>query len=221
MPQEVTATLAAFAATLEASDIPGGVRALCKDLLLDTLACAVAGHAGDEIEQVAALAAALAPPGDSSVIGGGRSSLAGATLLNAYLVTATAMGDVHRATMTHVGPAVIPPALAIAERDAQSGGALLEAIAAGAEITLRIAVALDYVAFRAKGWHTPGVVGPFGAAAAAGRLIGLDAETMAGAFGLAGSQAAGTFAAMGTSAFKFHQWRRSWPSRNFSLRVIF
>jgi 2-methylcitrate dehydratase PrpD len=117
------------------------------------------------------------------------------------------MGDVHRATMTHVGPVVIPPALAIAERDARSGVALLEAIAAGAEIMLRIAVALDYDAFRAKGWHTPGVVGPFGGAAAAGRLIGLDAETMARAFGLAGSQAAGTFAAMGTSAFKFHQCR--------------
>src|ERR1700733_10479552 len=115
MPQEVTAALAA----LQARDIPGEVCALCKDLLLDTLACAVAGHAGDEIAQVTALAAALAPRGDSSIIGSGRSSLAGATLLNAYLVTATAMGDVHRATMTHVGPVVIPPALAIAERDAR------------------------------------------------------------------------------------------------------
>jgi 2-methylcitrate dehydratase PrpD len=51
------------------------------------------------------------------------------------------------------------------------------------------------------------VIGPFGAAATVGRLRGFDAETMAKAFGLAGSQAAGTFAAWGTPTVKFHQCR--------------
>jgi 2-methylcitrate dehydratase PrpD len=51
------------------------------------------------------------------------------------------------------------------------------------------------------------VFGPFGAAAAVGRLRGFDADTMAKAFGLAGSQAAGTFAAWGTPTVKFHQCR--------------
>jgi 2-methylcitrate dehydratase PrpD len=51
------------------------------------------------------------------------------------------------------------------------------------------------------------VLGPFGAAAAVGRLRGFDADTMAKAFGLAGSQAAGTFAAWGTPTVKFHQCR--------------
>ncbi|MGH8621664.1 MAG: MmgE/PrpD family protein, partial [Burkholderiales bacterium] len=59
----------------------------------------------------------------------------------------------------------------------------------------------------AKGWHGPGVLGPFGAAAAVGRLLGFDEETMARAFGLAGSQSAGTFAAWGTPTVKFHQCR--------------
>ena len=58
-----------------------------------------------------------------------------------------------------------------------------------------------------RGWHGPGVLGPFGAAAAVGRLRGFDADTMARAFGLAGSQAAGTFAAWGTPTVKFHQCR--------------
>ncbi len=61
--------------------------------------------------------------------------------------------------------------------------------------------------FRARGWHGPGVFGPFGSAAAVGRLRGFDAETMARAFGLAGSQSAGTFAAWGTPTVKFHQCR--------------
>jgi 2-methylcitrate dehydratase PrpD len=60
---------------------------------------------------------------------------------------------------------------------------------------------------RGRGWHGPGVLGPFGAAAAVGRLRGFDADVMAKAFGLAGSQAAGTFAAWGTPTVKFHQCR--------------
>jgi 2-methylcitrate dehydratase PrpD len=70
-----------------------------------------------------------------------------------------------------------------------------------------VGVGIDYPAFRARGWHGPGVFGPFGAAAAVGRLRRFDTETMARAFGLAGSQSAGTFAAWGTPTVKFHQCR--------------
>ena len=150
---------------------------------------------------------ALAQSRESSVIGGEPLSLAGATLLNAYLVTAVTMCDVHRATLTHVTPEVVPPALAIAERDGLSGRELLTALAAGCEVTTRIGLGLDYPKFRARGWHGPGIIGPFGAAAAVGSLLDFDADTMARAFGLAGSQAAGTFAAWGTPTVKFHQCR--------------
>src|SRR5579862_5967371 len=189
---EVTQTLAKFAATLRYEDIPQRARDHCKNLLLDALACAFAGRCGEETGQVAAFAAALAQGSESSVIGGDHLSLAGATLLNAYLVTAVTMCDVHRATLTHVTPEVIPPALAIAERDGLSGCELLTAIAAGCEVTTRVGLGLDYPRFRARGWHGPGIIGPFGAAAAIGSLLGFDAGTMARAFGLAGSQAAGT-----------------------------
>jgi 2-methylcitrate dehydratase PrpD len=117
------------------------------------------------------------------------------------------MCDVHRPTMTHITPEVIPPALLIAERDALSGGDLLAAIAAGSEVITRIGISLDPAVFRVKGWHGPGVLGPFGAAAAVGRLLRFDSDCMARAFGLAGSQAAGTFAAWGTPTVKFHQCR--------------
>jgi 2-methylcitrate dehydratase PrpD len=207
MEREATTTLARFAATLEYDDIPERTRTSCKSLLLDALACALAGHRGDETHQVAALAGALAQSSESTVIGGTRLSLAGATLLNGYLTTAVTMCDVHRPTATHVTPGVIPPALAVAERDGRSGRDLLVAIAAGCETTTRVGVGLDYPAFRDRGWHGPGVIGPFGAGAAVGRLRGFDADTMAAAFGLAGSQAAGTYAAWGTPTVKFHQCR--------------
>src|SRR5208282_5084724 len=142
MAQEVTQTLAEFAATLSYEALRDGAREHCKNLILDALACAVAGHQGEETGQVAALASALAQGSESSVIGGGHLSLAGATLLNGFLVTAVTMCDVHRATMTHVTPEIVPPALAIAERDGASGRALLVAIAAGCEVTTRIGLGL-------------------------------------------------------------------------------
>ena len=207
MASNVTEVLAQFAATLTYDTIPDRVREYCKNLLLDTLACALAGHLGEETHQVAALAAGLAESRESSIIGGDRLSLAGATLLNGYLVTAVTMCDVHRPTLTHVTPEVVPPALAVAERDSRPGRDLLVALAVGLEVTTRVGLGLDYQAFRGRGFHGPGVIGPFGAAAAVGRLLGFDADTMAAAFGLAGSQAAGTFAAWGTPTVKFHQCR--------------
>src|SRR5437764_279010 len=159
MSANVTEALASFAASLQYENVPERVREHCKNLLLDALACAVAGHRGEETQQVAALASALAQSNESTVIGGEALSLAGATILNGYLVTAVTMCDVHRPTLTHVTPEVMPPALAIAERDGASGRDLLVAIAAGCEVTTRIGIGLDYPVFRAKGWHGPGVLG--------------------------------------------------------------
>lgn len=207
MAGEATQVLANFAASLKYDAVPERVREQAKNLLLDTLACAIAGGQGEETGQIAALAAALAQSHESSVIGGDRMSLAGATMLNGFLVTAVTMCDAHTSTMTHITPEVMPPALAIAERDNRSGRDLLVALIAGMETMTRIGIGTDYPAFRAKGWHGPGTLGPFGSAAAVGRLLGLDAETMAKAFGLAGSQSAGTFAAWATPTVKFHQCR--------------
>jgi 2-methylcitrate dehydratase PrpD len=204
---DVTRLLAEFAARLRFDDLPERSREHCKNLILDALACAVAGHQGEETGQVAALASALAEGSESSVIAGGHLSLVGATLFNGYLITAVTMCDVHRATMTHVTPEIVPPALAIAERDDVSGRDLLVAIATGCEVTTRIGLGLDYPAFRARGWHGPGIIGPFGAAAAVGSLLKFEADAMARAFALAGSQAGGTFAAWGTPTVKFHQCR--------------
>ena len=207
MSRETTEELAEFAATLGLDAVPDGVRESAKALLLDALACAFAGHRGEETGQIRALASALGPSAESAVIGGQPMSLAGAALMNGYLITAVTMCDVHRATLTHVTPEIVPPALAIAARDDASGADLLAALVAGLEVTTRVGIGLDYPAFRAKGWHGPGVTGPFGAAAAAGSLLGFDADTMARAFGLAGSQSAGTFAAWGTPTVKWHQCR--------------
>jgi len=207
MSNTPTAELAAFVAGLKYEAIPETIRTRVKDILLDTIASALAGTHGDEVKQIRALASALGASQEASVFGGDKLSLAGATMLNGYLVTAVTVCDVHRPTLYHTTPQVIPPALAIAERDGASGKALLTAIAAGLETSVRVANGTHYSAFRARGWHSPGVVGPFGGAAAVGSLRGFGADKQLMAFGLAGSQSAGTFAHWGTPTIKFHQCR--------------
>lgn len=203
-----TDALAAFVAGLTYDGIPAAVRERVKDLLLDAIASGLAGTSSDEVPQIERLAEALAGGvGASTVIAGQPRSAAGAALVNGYLITAATVCDVHRPTLCHVTPEVVPPALAVAEHLGASGTDLITAIAAGLEVTTRVGLGTDYPVFRAHGWHSPGVIGPFGGAASAGKLLGLDVARQRNAFGLAGSQAAGTFAQWGTPTIKFHQSR--------------
>jgi 2-methylcitrate dehydratase PrpD len=145
---DVTATLARFASGLTYDSIPERVRERTKDLLLDALACALAGHRGEDTPKVSAFAAALGSSGESSVIGGGSLSLAGATVFNGFLITAVSMCDVYRPTATHFQPVIVSPALAVAERDEAAGRDLLVALASGFETAARIAAGVNYAAFR-------------------------------------------------------------------------
>src|SRR5262249_59952323 len=104
MAGDVTEVLAGFAASLQYDDLPAGVPDHCKNPLLDTLACAVAGHRGEETQQLAALASGLAQSTESSVIGGEALSLAGATILNGYLLTAVTICHSHPPTPAPVNP---------------------------------------------------------------------------------------------------------------------
>lgn len=200
-----TGVLARWAANLEAAAIPGRVRQRAAHLLLDTIASALAGRQGDETEQVEAAARDIADGEVASVIGAGRLSRIGAALLNGYQVTAVTVCDVYRPNLCHVTPEIVPPALAAAEGRSVTGRDLVTAVCVGLETTTRIGRGINYKAFRERGWHSPGVIGAFGGAASAGRIRGLDADRMRYAFGLAGAQAAGTFAQWGTPTIKFHQ----------------
>src|SRR5699024_8458854 len=81
---------------------------------------------------------------------------------------------------------------AVGEMTGASGRDVLAAIVAGIEVCCRIGNALDPTEHYARGFHPTATAGTFGAAAAAGRLYGLSADRMVSAFGVAGSQAAGS-----------------------------
>jgi 2-methylcitrate dehydratase PrpD len=206
-PENLTQRLADFVVATRLEDLSDSARERARVILADTVASALMGGRSSEVPKIERLAAAVAGPGNSPVVGRPSLSPGGAVLVNGYLITATTVCDVHRATLCHVTPEVFPPALAVAAEKGASGKDFLLAFALGLEITSRVGLGSDYPAFRGNGWHSPGVWGPFGGAAAAGKLLGLDARQMRNAFGLAGSQSAGTFAHWGTPTIKFHQSR--------------
>ena len=96
----------------------------------------------------------------------------------------------------HPGSFVIPAALATAEVEKAGGKALITAVVAGHEIAPRVRMASnktrDGEGLMVRGIYPQAIFGGFGAAAAAGSILGLDPEQMAIAFGLAGEQAGGT-----------------------------
>lgn len=199
--------LAEFAAGLGIEAIPPRTRERVKDLLLDALASALAGVEDAATTTILATASGLMGPGSATVIGGSPMSMAGAALVNGHLISSVSLCDVHYRSWCHLTPEVVPPALAIAGQRESSGEQLLVAIAAGCELTARIGVGLNYPAFHARGWNTSGVAGVFGAAASAGKLLGLDGDQLTHALGIAGAQAAGSDAHRGTPTVRFLQPR--------------
>ena len=200
--------LARFAHGLSRPDIAGSAASHAAVLTLDAVGCALAGWAAEETPQALRAARCLGGPGLATVMGAAApASLIGSVLANAYLTTAVTACDVYTPAHCHLTPEVVPAALAVAEAEHVSGRSFLTAVAAGLEVASRLLRAIDYAEFRRRGWHAPGVIGPIGAAVAAGRLLGLDSGRLRTAISLAVSQAAGTFAAWPTTAVKFHQAR--------------
>jgi 2-methylcitrate dehydratase PrpD len=200
--------LAQFARGLRREDIGPRAAEHASALVLDAVGCALAGWDGEETPWVLRAARTLGGAGQATIVGDDvPASLLTAVVANAYLTTAITACDVYIPSHCHLTPEVIPAALAVAEAGHATGTALLTAVTAGLEVASRLLRAVDYAEFRRRGWHSPGVIGPVGAATAAGLLLGLDETRLRTAMSLAVSQAAGTFAAWPTTAVKFHQAR--------------
>jgi len=203
-----TRELARWISGLKYSDLPQRTKEVVRIVLLDTLGCGVYGYATPWAKTLLQWARAGAPAkGEATVWGETAPSLraADAALVNGTAVHAFELDDYHQAKL-HPGAAVIPAAVAMAEKLGASGERLVTAIAAGYEVMIRSSLALNPSAARLRGWHLTGVCGPFGAAAACASLMGLDEEQTAWALGLAGTQGAGLWAfnADGTMSKRFH-----------------
>ncbi len=109
-------------------------------------------------------------------------------------------------TTLHGSAPIWPVVLAVAEWRGASGRQALAAFAVGYEVALRVAEAAGPTHYHA-GWHVTGTTGRFGAAAAAARLLGMDAGALAHAFGIAATQAGGLKAVYGSMCKAMHPAR--------------
>jgi len=187
--QSDTLTLTRRLAARLARPVDARVRARAALHVLDWAGCALAGAPSPAGR---AMAAALAGEGagQCTLTGAGRSaSPLTAAMLNGALGNVLEMDDVDKRAILHPGPSVIPAALAACESAGADAGAFLDAVVRGYEavIALGRAVGPGHYAF----WHNTGTCGPFGAAAAAASVLGLDELRTAHALGLAATQASG------------------------------
>ncbi len=191
MAQE-TVRLAEYAAALRYDDLPTAVVLQAKDCIIDTVAAAICGAALPWSHIVIDYAERTGPNGKSHILGSGSAVQApAAALANGALAHAFELDSLTRpGAGAHPGATVLPPALAIAQERGLGGRALIAAFVAGNEVMIRIGRATGHTN-EARGFHAPGTTGPFGAAVAAAHLLGLNADAMANALGIAGSLAGG------------------------------
>lgn len=201
-----TKVLASFVANIGYDDLPTGVVRQTSRFLLDAVGCAIAAWREDKRKAEIAQRAVddFGARGTASIIGGGMSHPALAAFANGILINAADNDDTHKRALAHIGSVVVPAALAVTEGRGGSGRELIEALVAGYEVTARVGMSVMPTHYRF--WHSTATNGTFGAAAAAGRAMGLGEAAMAAALGMAGTQAAGlnTFFESGDDTKSLH-----------------
>ncbi len=212
----ITAQLSEFAAGITVDGLPPEVPARARLLLLDLIGNIIrARHDAESTDSFLKATRALGlANGGASVFGDvARYSPVGAAFLNGALAHSLDFDDTHAAASLHPGAPVIPAALAAGEMAGASGTDVLAAIVAGYEVTCRIALALPAGEHYDRGFHPTATCGAFGAAAAAGRVFGLDGEGIAGALGTVLSQCAGSLQFLANGAWT-KRFQVGWAAAN-------
>ncbi|PWU21392.1 MAG: hypothetical protein C5B48_11355, partial [Candidatus Rokuibacteriota bacterium] len=203
-----TRELARFAAETRFDDLPKSLVENCKITVLDALGAGFVGSVQPWAQRIVEVIRTLGGTPEASVISQvWRTDIARAALANGVLIGAF---ECEPLTGSHASGTVLPAALAVCQREHLDGAQFLTALAIGFEVSARIArtaVGLETV----RGFHNPGTQGPFGAAAAVGKLYGLDEQQITSAMGIAGSSSAGLleFAWGGGDTKRLHLGRAS------------
>jgi 2-methylcitrate dehydratase PrpD len=198
--------LGGFAAGLSPAAVPRPVGDQAARLLLDTVGVTLAAVPEDFAGSVHRVARGLGGPRESSLWGAAEQvGMAAAALANGTLAHGLDYDDTLEGAIVHTGSCCATAAVAVGEARHAAGAEVLAALVAGVEVMAAIGRACPG-AFHRRGFHPTALCGSFGAAAAAGRLLGLTAAELTTAFGLCGSQASGIieYLADGTWTKRLH-----------------
>lgn len=188
-------TLAEFASGLRYEQIPAAARERARQCIIDTTGAALFGSRLPWSKIVAGHARNCGGVGSSRVIGTDLKVAApAAALANGVCSHAFELDGLRKPSAgVHPGAILLPAALAAGETQGVDGKSLLTAFVAGAEVMFRIGLAAKQTT-ESLGFHAPGANGPFGSAIVAGKLLGLNADRLTQALGIAGSLGGGLLA---------------------------
>lgn len=196
-PLGVVAALADFLGTATWSDVPPPAREAAHMHFVDTVATTLGGYGEASAAAAVALARTTAARPVATVACYGLATSPDiAAFCNAMMCHSLDWDDLTVSTI-HPSAVVLPTALAVGEMVGASGLKTLEAYALGCEVLLRVANALAPPLYL-RGFHPTGTIGAIGAAAAAGRLLGLRPPQMCMAFAAAMHQCGGLGQGRGT-----------------------
>ena len=183
-------------------DLPGDVRTVAGQCILDWFGCALAGSreplSGILRDEFASSA------GECSLVGSElRADMLRAAMVNGAAGHALDFDDTSAVMGAHATVPLLPAVLALAERQGRSGADVITAYAVGMEVQSRIGTSIG-VEHYGKGWHTTSTIGVFGAAAASSWLLAIDHAAFGTAMGIAASNASGLKANFGTMTKPLH-----------------
>ena len=205
--RDITRKLAHHVVAAHFEELPERVLREVRRAVLNWMGAAVGGSRHEAVEIALAAVMPFCGPPQASVFGRSeRIDVMNAALINGISSHVLDFDDTDLLTAVHPSAPVVPTALALAELKHVSGADLVTAIVMGIEAECRIARAVQ-PALGAIGWHPTGITGVFGAAIAAGKLLGLDEPRMCHAIGLAATQPVGIREMFGSMTKSFHPGR--------------
>lgn len=220
--RRVTEELAEFCTNLKYEDIPSEVIEAAKYYALDFAGVVLRGSQEDSSRTILRSVTQLGEVSSSGAVIVGsslRMKPLWAAMVNGSSAHAIELDDTHQEGSIHPGVVVFPAALAVAEVEESSGRDFLTAVVVGYEVACRLAMALQPAEHYSHGFHPTATCGTFSSAAVASRLMGLTLKETIHAFGVAGSQAAGSleFLSDGSWTKRFHP---GWASHSGIVAAV-
>jgi 2-methylcitrate dehydratase PrpD len=204
MSERITQTVAAFLVGSRDEQIPQSVRHEARRAMLNWLGCAVgASHHATATRALEAQRPFFGPPQATVVGRRERADILHAAMLNGVASHTFDFDDTHLKTVIHPAGPVASAALALAEHTGTSGRNFVHALVLGVEVECRIGKAV-YPSHYDLGWHITGTAGVFGAAAAAGKILGLNEQQFVWALGIAATQSSGLREMFGSMCKPLH-----------------
>jgi len=210
MARTAAQELAAFVAETGYADLPTPVTDAAKVYLLDNFAAGFAGGGRPWTLMAGEMAREQGAEGPCSVFGTSwRTSASGAALVNGVAVGGFECDHPHVPASAHPSGAVFPAVLALGEQLHLNGASFAAAMVLGYEVVCRVGLAATRAVEDGRGFHGPGTNAAFGGAAGAGKALGLGAEGLTHALGIAGSHGGGLleFAVEGAMTKRLHVGR--------------